>query len=156
MIRLTQALVTATVLASAFPAGAQVVGECDWIANPGNIMEPWDAHSRTYANGAIRVAWLDTGGEPVCCSSHLLVLHPSGSGDDAPVYRACHVVSAQPGMGFYDLDIAGIAASYDPARGLLLSVPVGHWHAAMDSGAGPIRERLEIRINQANGTVTVE
>jgi len=143
------ALVTST-------AWGQVVTECDWVANPANILEPWNQHSRTYANGAIRVAALDTGGEPVCCSAHLLVLSPSGSGLSEPAYRACHVVSAQRGMGFYSLDIAGISASYDPSRGLSLSVPVGHWHAGMDSGAGPILERLEVLINQASGSVSID
>ena len=143
-------------LALPLPAAAQVVSDCDWVANPANILEPWDAHTRTYANGAIRVAALDTGGEPVCCSAHLLVLSPSGAGTDEPVYRQCRVVSAQPGMGFYSLDIAGIEARYDPAKGLMLSVPVGHWHSGMDAGAGPIPERLEVVINQASGAVTAD
>ena len=36
-------------------AVAQVVSDCDWIANPANIAEPWETNSRTYANGTIRV-----------------------------------------------------------------------------------------------------
>ena len=136
--------------------GAQVVTDCDWVANPANIAEPWDLHSRTYANGAIRIALLDTGGEPVCCSAHLLILSPSGSGQHEPAYRACHVYSAQPGMGFYGFDIARTTASYDPARGLSLSVPVYHWHQGIETGAPPIEERAELRINQATGEVVAE
>ncbi|MEZ5913976.1 MAG: hypothetical protein R3D84_18515, partial [Paracoccaceae bacterium] len=112
-------------------ASAQVVTECDWVANPANIMEPWEQNARTYANGNIRIAALDTGGEPVCCSMHLLVLSPSGDGSNEPIFRQCRVVSARPGQGFLAVDIPGTTASYDPSRGLLVSVPVGHWHQAV-------------------------
>jgi hypothetical protein len=142
--------------AFAAPAAAQVVTECDWIGTAANIVEPWETQSRTFANGNIRVAWVDTGGEPVCCSSHLMVLSPSGDGHDEPIYRQCRLVSAQPGAGFFTVDVPGIAASYDPALGLLLSVPVGHWHHAMETGAAPIWERMEVRINQATGVVSIE
>lgn len=137
-------------------AQAQVVTECDWVANPANIMEPWEQNSRTFANGNIRVALLDTGGEPVCCSAHLLVLSPSGDGSDEPVFRQCRVVSARAGEGFFAMDIPGISASYDPARGLLVSVPVAHWHPGVETGQSPIWERMDIRINQATGAVTYE
>ena len=139
-------------------AQAQVVQDCadaSWVASPANIAEPWAERSRTYAEGAIRVAMLDTGGEPVCCAAHLLVLSPAGGGDE-PEYRACRVISAAESLGFYDLDIPGIAASSDPARGLLLSVPVAHWTEAVDLGRPPIWERMAVRINQAAGTVEVE
>lgn len=140
----------------ATPAMAQVITDCDWIGNPGNIVEPWDQNSRTFANGAIRVAWLDTGGEPACCSSHLLILSPNGDGSAEPIFRQCRIASASPGMGFYGLDIQRITADYDPARGLLLSLPVFHWHQGVENGAPPIEERMEIRINQATGAVTAE
>ncbi|MCB1407243.1 MAG: hypothetical protein KDK01_13575 [Rhodobacteraceae bacterium] len=137
-------------------AVAQVITACDWVGSPANIVEPWDINTRSFANGAIRVGWLDTGGEPVCCSSHLLILSPSGDGRDEPAYRQCLVASAQPGSGFYAVDVPGITASYDPALGLLLSVPIGHWHSGMETGAGPIPDRMEIRINQATGNVSFE
>ena len=139
-------------------AQAQVVRDCQddaWLASPANIGEPWDAQSRTFANGAIRIALIDTGGEPVCCSAHLLVLSPSG-GQDGPEYRACRIVSGGQGAGFFAVDIAGTTAAYDPRRGLLLSVPVGHWHPGIETGRPPIWERLELRVNQATGTVAVE
>ncbi|MCW1404168.1 hypothetical protein [Pararhodobacter zhoushanensis] len=137
-------------------ATAQVIADCDWVGSPANIFEPWDTHSRSFANGAIRVALLDTGGEPACCSRHLLILSPSGDGSDEPIFRQCRVASAQVNSGFYDVDVPGITASYDPAKGLLLSVPVGHWHEGVEAGRPPIVERMEIRINQSTGTVAVE
>jgi len=151
-----KAATAAVLVAFSAPVNAQVITECDgWLASPANIVEPWELNSRTYANGAIRVAWIDTGGEPVCCSSHFLVLSPSGE-VDGPAYRQCRIVSAQPGLGFYGIDIQGIVASYDPNSGLLLSVPVDHWHQGMETGAPPIPDRMDIRINQATGSVTYE
>lgn len=149
-------LIHAALLALPGLASAQVITDCDWIGNPANIVEPWEQNSRTFANGNIRVAWLDTGGEPVCCSSHLLILSPSGDGSDEPVFRQCRVASAAPGTGFFGLDVQRIVASYDPSRGLLLSLPVYHWHQGVETGRPPIEERMEIRINQSNGAVTIE
>jgi len=143
---------------AALPLGAtaQVIADCDWVGTAANIVEPWADHSRTFANGAIRVAVVDTGGEPACCSSHLMILSPSGDGTMDPIYRQCHVASAREGWGFYGVDVARITASYDPARGLLLSVPVDHWHEGIDQGRPPIEERMEIRVNQSTGAVTAE
>lgn len=155
MKALSLCALVALVAAVPLSAPAQVVADCDWIASPANIAEPWDQNSRTYANGAIRVALLDTGGEPVCCAAHLLILMPSGD-QDGPVYRQCRVASAAPGTGFFSIDVPGIAASYDPGKGLLLSIPVGHWHAGMESGQPAIAERMEIRLNQASGEVRFE
>jgi len=140
-------------------AQAQAVQDCaqvPWIALPSNLVEPWADHSRSFAQGAIRVAALDTGGEPVCCAAHLLVLSPEG-GESEPEFRSCRVISATPdGSGFFAVDVAGIASRYDPARGLLLSVPVSHWTEAVETGGDPILERIEVRINQADRSVTVE
>lgn len=137
-------------------ADAQVITECDWQAQIANIMEPWDANTRTYANGNIRLVVVDTGGEPVCCSSHLVVLSPSGDGSDGPVYRQCRVASVQPGEGFYSINLSNAAARYDPTRGLSVSFEVGHWHQGMENGAPAIPDRMEILINQATGAVTTE
>lgn len=150
MIRLGLAL-----LALAAPATAQVVADCDWLGAAANIPEPWEVHSRTFANGAIRVAAADPG-EPACCAVHLMVLSPSGDGRDDPVWRQCRVVSASEGLGFFTVDVPGITASYDPAKGLLLSVPVEHWLGEGTAGPVAVPDRMEVRINQATGSVTVE
>lgn len=146
----------ATALSLPVLASAQAITACDWIGTAANIVEPWEVNSRTFANGDIRVAWVDTGGEPVCCSSHLMILSPSGDGSDEPSYRQCVVASAGPGMGFYSIDVPGIRARYDPAKGLSLSVPIGHWHEAIEGGVGPIPDQMEILINQATGAVVFD
>lgn len=153
-MRLFPALAVAAA-ALPFCASAQVINECGWVASPANILEPWSEFSRSYANGAIRIAVLDTGGEPVCCATHLLIIAPSAP-DNGPIYRQCFVASAEGGMGFYDIDVPGIIASYDPARGLLLSVPVSYYHDGIGTGAPGIPDRMELRINQATGTVVAE
>ncbi|PQO23153.1 hypothetical protein C2I36_09310 [Rhodobacteraceae bacterium WD3A24] len=142
----------AALLALAGGAGAQTLADCDWVAAPGNIVEPWEENSRTYANGAIRVARLSTGGEPVCCSEHLLILHPSGE-EEGPPYRACSVLSQERGLGWLRVHVQEIASSYDPAKGLLLQVPVGHYDGVAGEGR---REVVGVRINQATGTATLE
>lgn len=146
------ALFAALAVVSPAAAPGQVIEPCGWVGNPASIVEPWDAKSRSFANGAIRIALLDTGGEPVCCARHLLILAPSGA-DDGPPYRQCLVVSAQPGSGFFDIDFAGIAASHDPALGLLLQVKLFHYTG--DGGPG-IPDQMAIRINQASGAVVIE
>lgn len=129
-----------------------VVGECTLGAAA--IAEPWSTQTRTFAQGAIRVAHLDTDGEPVCCPSHLMILSPAGAPPED--YRVCHMVSAQTvaPMGFLHIDVAGIASSYDPERGLLLTVPTRTY---LDANTGAYSEgTFAVRINQATGAVTLE
>jgi len=141
-----------TALAAALFCGsgamAQVVMPCDGRANAQYLYEPWEENSRTYGNGAIRVAELDTFGEPAGLSAHLLVLAPGP--ELGPI---CGVISQHDGHGWADLDIAGIQASYDATRGLLLMVP------ARISDPRTNREGTDffgVRINQAAFTITVE
>jgi len=151
---MARAILTLAVLLATGAAGAQAVSDdCDWIASPANIVEPWVDHSRSFANGAIRIALLDTSGEPVCCSMHLLILSPS-VGEEGPAYRQCHILSDRAqGVGFHDIDFAGIAASYDPALGLRLEVPVWRYTDGRDRGRPG---QVAVRINQATGSVVVE
>ena len=140
------------VLALALPATGQTVSDaCDWRASPVNIAEPWEANSRTFADGAIRIALLDTE-EPACCAFHLLILSPSGS-DEGPGWRQCHIVTdTAEGLGFMSIDFSAIAASYDPARGLRLDVPFLRY---TDDGIGHPGS-LSVRINQSTGSVVLE
>ena len=146
MRRYAPFLLLALAVAPAFPAVAAAVGEC--TLGPESIAEPWSAESRTFANGVIRVAHMDTGGEPVCCPSHLLVLAPAGAPPED--YRVCHMVSARSEgpTGFLWVDVPGISSSYDPERGLLLTVPTRTYEGPDASFA--------VRINQATGAVTLE
>jgi len=139
---------------SAAPAGAQYMLGCNdsWLANPIFIAEPWEDNTRTWANGAIRLAVLDTMGEPACCSVHLLVISPNLRADYGGQV-VCNVVSAREGeLGWSDIDLRGARSSYDPARGLLIEVPVRNYVDGIDYRPGTLR----LRINQQIGAVGFE
>lgn len=101
-------------LVFAGPAVAQQVLPCDWQARADAIVEPWDAHSRTFANGDVRLAVLDVI-EPALGSFYLLVLSPPF---DEIGSRQCRVVGFDDGVGFTAIDFDSLLATYDPARGL--------------------------------------
>jgi hypothetical protein len=153
MRRFFSALFGSAVIAvsGASAVGAQSLQSCDWVASAANLVEPWEETSRTYGDGAVRIALLDTGGEPACCSSHLLILSP-----DPDYGQACHVLSDQPGTGFRQVFLEESNSRYEAGRGLLVTIPVGRFDP--DTGGvdrAGIRP-VSIRINQASGQVTLE
>ncbi|HXC56000.1 MAG TPA: hypothetical protein VNU97_11950 [Rhizomicrobium sp.] len=145
----------AALLVFVAPAAAVSVTDCssdEATASTVNIAEPWEKNSKAFYNGNVRVALIDTGGEPACCSVHLLVLSPAG-GQDEPEYRACHLINDHEGMGFVGIDFAKIAASYDAKKGLLITFPFGLYN----DGDKPAKPGIaKIRVNTAKGTVVVE
>ena len=140
------ALVAASVLVS--PVSAQTVTNCDrWEANAQNLAEPWENNSRTFANGEVRLAVLDTL-EPAAGAFHLLVLSPPYSelGD-----RQCRVVSATPGgIGFAGILFDDMTAGYDPETGLGLDLPVVVY---LPETADFQTVGLGLTINQATGDI---
>lgn len=136
----------AILLALTAPAVAQEVGDCDWKAGADVVAEPWDVNSRTFSNGAVRLALIDTI-EPAALPFHLLVLSPPY--DDVGA-RQCRVVSYQGGMGFYDIDFTALTANYDPAVGLIFDLPVQIWV----SDGNIVVRRLHVTLNQASGKIT--
>ena len=113
------------------------------------IAEPWEKNTKSFSNGKIRVAVLDTY-EPAAASWHLLVISPSGM--DEGDGRACHVVSESKGTGFGGIDFATLKTTYDTKKGLLLTFT---YRTNIDGY--PDKGRLaKIRINQATGQVSVE
>lgn len=137
------------------PAVAQeAISDCDWPASLRNIVEPWESHTRTFANGKIRIAHVDTGGEPVCCSSYLAVLAPTGSEVELES-RQCKLLTDGPELsGFNWIHFDSITASYDPGLGLLLSVPLERYDFGGSGATTPAI--IGIRINQATGEIYTE
>jgi hypothetical protein len=127
------------------PAAAQAVSvsECDWRARADALVEPWQAHSRTFSEGRVRLAMLDTI-EPAQGWAHLLVLSPPY---DELGGRQCRVIG-----GFAGLDWESLTASYDPARGLLFALEV----AVADPGGTPRARVLHVTLNQASGAITLD
>jgi len=142
-------------LAMAAPAAAVSVTNCpddEATADARNIVEPWEKNTKTFSSGNVRVALLDTGGEPVCCSVHLLVLNPGGGSEGGDEYRECHIINDHEQMGFVSIDFAKIAASYDPKKGLLLSFPYELYNEGNPGKKGVAK----VRVNSKTGDVTVE
>ncbi|WP_066707985.1 hypothetical protein [Celeribacter ethanolicus] len=124
----------------ASPAFAAEIAPCDWRASSAALVEPWEDNSRSFANGAIRVALLDTV-EPAAAAFHLLILTPPYT---ALGERQCHVISAAQDMGYLSLDFAGLNAHYDPATGLTLDLPGERYE-----GEEALPVTLTVRIDQS-------
>ena len=147
VLRRVAGIATGVAMTALTAAGAvaQTVQACDWRSNPAFIVEPWENHTKAFANGAIRVAHLDTHGEPVCCSTHLMILVPH------PEYgRSCYTISDPNQTGWTWMEFSQLTARYDPGRGLIVSVPVAYY----TDGSSSIWRTLDATINQAQGTVT--
>ena len=140
-------------LAAALPAAATQVRDCDYAASVRSIAEPWERNIRGFYNNAVRVAVLDTGGEPVCCSQHLLVLLPDRAGQVPGMdeERLCRVVGDHDAMGFLGIEFQRMRAWYD-RRGLLIEFPVQIY----GDGIRNRRSVAHVRIDVQRGTVTAE
>ncbi len=137
------------VLASA--ASAAEVGPCNELDRISNLV----GQTRSFSEGKIRIAHVDTDGEPVCCSSHLIVIipdEPAGSQCFAVSQRAAKSEDDHP-LGFSNVGFNQIKASYDPKRGLLLSVPYTLYNDGKPGKARTTRVRVNL---QGEGSVRIE
>lgn len=130
----------------AMSASAQSVQPCDWQARADAIVEPWEDNSRTFANGDVRIALLDTI-EPAAGAFWLLVLAPPY---DELGGRSCYVIGDRA-AGFNGLLFDGLEANYDPAQGLVFTVPVFVYDPVYSDSAA---FTLRFVVNQARGAVT--
>jgi len=144
------AVAAAAFLIAALPAHAVHVRDCDYAADVRSIAEPWEKNTRAFYDGNVRVALLDTGGEPVCCSVHLLILAPDKN--DEMGGRFCKIVGDHESLGFAGIDFARLTTRYDAGRGLLLTFPYQLYVDGLSSKNGVAR----VRINLDRGTVSAE
>ncbi|WP_380054731.1 hypothetical protein ACFE33_14245 [Falsihalocynthiibacter sp. SS001] len=128
---------------------AQSVSDCEWQAHSSNIAEPWEDNTRTFSNGDVRLAYLDTV-EPAAGYAHLLILSPPY---DEVGSRQCKTVGMSEGLGFAGLSFAELEASYDPATGLVFTVPIGIY--APEEGESKFNT-LKVGLNQSSGDITAE
>ncbi|WP_425051272.1 hypothetical protein [Psychromarinibacter sp. S121] len=127
---------------------AQAVIDCNgWQGGARNIAEPWEQNSTTFANGAIRVALLDTV-EPAAAAFYLLVIHPPYDELGSP---GCGIIGLDESMGFSSMDFGALSASYDPAAGLTLRVGVEIFEP--DTG-GFDPAILAVTVNQSTGDLS--
>ena len=137
---------TAAALCFASVAAAQEAYECEWQARADSIVEPWENNTRTFANGDVRLALLDTI-EPAAGAFHILVLSPPY---DEVGGRQCRTVSMAEGIGFSGADFSSLEASYDPAVGLVFEMNVRRFLPDSDSFGDA---RLTFTLNQATGHI---
>jgi hypothetical protein len=142
------AFVALVVLASA--AGAAEVGPCNDLDRISNLV----GQTKSYSQGKIRIAHVDTDGEPVCCSEHLLVFIPSPD-----IGSQCFAVSQTAAKGddsprgFNSIEFNRIKSSYNPKRGLLLEVPYTLYNDGNRGKPGATKVRVNLT---GDGTVTIE
>ena len=145
-IRTAAGAALAAGLALSAPAAAQSLSDCDWRASAWLLAEPWEANSRTFANGDVRIALIDAI-EPAAGALHLLVLSPPW---DELGARQCRVLSLDGGIGFAGVDFAALEAWYDAAVGLLFALPV----SVYEPETGAFADRmLDFNLNQATGAI---
>ena len=114
------------------------------------IAEPWEKNAHAYYNGQVRVAVIDTGGEPVCCSQHLLIL-VTKQGDEGEL-KLCFMANSNQGLGFAGIDFARLTTRYDAGKGLLITFPYDIYNDGKPGPSGIGR----IRVNVAKGTAVAE
>ena len=132
----------------AAPATAQTVQPCDWQARADAIAEPWEDNTRTYANGNVRLALIDTV-EPAAGAYHVLVLSPP-FGELGE--RQCRTVGLEQGMGFAGIDFGSLNAAYDASVGLVFELDVQRYAPDMDAF---LPARLHFSVNQGTGFIGV-
>ncbi len=132
----------------AAPASAITVEECDWRASLAGIPEPWEDHTRTYANGDVRITVTDMI-EPAAGAFHLVVISPPY---DELGGKQCRVVSLNGATGFTRLITSTASSAYNPAVGLTLTLPSGTYNP--ETG-GTDEQDLLVTINQATGDIDV-
>ena len=150
-ISFNKLLLAAGFFAVASPAFAQEVSPCPDNGFPIDaVAEPWAENTRTFSNGAVRLVMLAYE-DPAVAPFHLVMLYPTR--DNAPMEgRTCIQISG-PWGGFYALNFQELQARYDPAIGLIFSMPAEIYD---DSLEGPRPVALEISYNQSTEIVAAK
>lgn len=110
------------------------------------LAEPWEEHTRRFADGDVRLAVLDLV-EPAVGAFHLLVLSPPFDIFDQ---ATCQVVSFANGLGYREMSLVGMQAEYGPTQGLILEIPVSTGVEAHD------KVTLLLKLNQSTGELRAE
>ena len=108
------------------------------------VAEPWEENTRSFADGKVRIAVMDTG-EPAYGAYYLMIMYWAGG-----EMRTCELVS-QGDVGFVGMTLNGMEASYKAGLGLVLKVPTSFYNPvedAFEDGA------IEVLIDRAANSVT--
>lgn len=133
-------------------ASAQYVEDCvtefsdGYRTSAGAIVEPWEENTKVFANGDVRLTYVDTE-DPANYSAHLMILSPPR---DELGARQCKIVSMSKGLGFASLTFSDLTAGYDAKTGLVFKVPV----TTHDNQTSIYtKNTLVVTVNQATGLV---
>ncbi len=139
-------------LSLSLSAQAQSMQMCaqNWLASAQFIVEPWDQHSRTVADGRVRLTWIDSFGEPVGLSSWLMVMMPDEKEpiEDPIGLTQCFLVGGAD-YGFSSLAFDQMQVT----DGLIVNVvvPVGLYDPETGTETGDV---LELSIDLLRETLT--
>jgi hypothetical protein len=135
-----------TAAASAQPRGpveCEEAGAGLWSIAPGED----GSGLRSFYNGQVTVVALDLI-EPAAAPSGIAIVMPAAEREGEPPSMACWAFT-----GFDWVEVADAQAEYDPANGLLLTLPTRRWdEERQDSVPAP---PLRIRIDLGRGRVDV-
>jgi hypothetical protein len=144
------AVLLALAPALAAPALSAEIGPCGTLDRISFLV----GQTKSYSAGKITTAHVDTDGEPVCCSEHLVVIIP-----EPEIGTQCFALSdrasrgEESARGFNRVGFDAIKASYDPGRGLLLAVPFALYDGGGPGRPGQAKVRIDLR---GKGSVKIE
>ena len=132
------------------PLRAAEIGPCGELDRIGLLV----GQTKSFAQGKIKIAEIDTDGEPVCCSAHLLIFVPAPDiGSQCFALSDIAAKGETSARGFSGIGFSRIAGAYDAGKGLLLTVPYTLYSGG---GAGhPRTVRLRVTL-RGEGAVTIE
>ena len=117
-------------------------------------IEAWSGDASSFANGAVRVFAFHANDAHLSNAVLIGVLHPAKSQlADGGLVEVCSAIYSDHGqVGYFGhVFTKQMKSSYDPARGLMLTIPV-RYHL---SDRSPLEYELTLTINQATGTIDV-
>ena len=110
------------------------------------VAEPWEENTRSFAEGKVRIAVMDTG-EPAYGAYYLMVMYwPGGDG----ALRICDLVS-QGEVGFVGMTLNGMEAGHKAGLGLVLKVPTSFYNPVEDEFEEGV---IEVLVDRAANQVT--
>lgn len=138
-------------------ANAQIVQDC-YSENANNtltdirvIPEPWEANTRTFANGDVRLTLLDMW-DPANYAVRLMITYVDPERHESEG-RACVIISDTDQYGFQNMSLLDMAAGYDPTTGLTFSIETERYDVATETVDHGV---LNVILNRATGQVMAD
>lgn len=128
---------------------SQSVGPCTELTRVDLIAEPWDANTRSFGDGAVRIAVVDTIA-PAIGAFHLILFSPPLDENDK---RQCRVISGTEEYGFGGLSLEGISVDFEPGQKLELKIAAAVFEPDGETFVG---KTLLIDVDQSSGEISAK